>query len=122
MRSGSMLVIMATATAAWLPGEAAAQDGQAVFRRQCAACHATEAGQNKIGPTVHGVAGNKAASVPGFAYSDALKNANLTWTDDTLEKYLADPKGAVPGGKMVFAGLKNPAEAKAVVDYLKTLK
>jgi cytochrome c len=122
MRGGSMLVIVALAAAAWLPGEAAAQDGQSVFRRQCSACHATEPGQNKIGPSIAGVAGKKAASAPGFAYSDALKGANLTWTDDNLEKYLADPKAVVPGGKMVFAGLKSPADAKAVVDYLKTLK
>jgi cytochrome c len=122
MRGGSMHVIMAVAAATGLPGAAAAQDGQGVFRRQCGACHATEPGQNKIGPSVAGVAGKKAASEAGFAYSDALKGANLTWTDDNLEKYLADPKALVPGGKMVFAGLKNPADAKAVVDYLKTLK
>ena len=122
MRGRSMVVIVAMAAGAWLPVDAAAQDGQAVFRRQCSACHATEPGQNKIGPSVAGVAGTKAANGSGFAYSDALKKSNLTWTDDNLEKYLADPKGVVPGGKMVFAGLKNPAEAKAVVDYLKTLK
>jgi cytochrome c len=121
MRGGSMLVIVAAATAAaWLPGDGAAQDGQAVFRRQCSACHAP--GQNKIGPSLAGVAGRKAASVAGFAYSEPMKKANLTWTDDSLEKYLADPKAVVPGGKMAFAGLKNPADLKAVVDYLKTLK
>jgi cytochrome c len=105
-----------------LPAGAWAQDGQAIFRRQCAACHATQPGQNKIGPSVAGVAGRKAASVPGFDYSEPMKKSDLTWTDDNLEKYLADPKAVVPGGKMVFAGLKKPEEAKAVVEYLKTLK
>ncbi len=51
-----------------------------------------------------------------------MKSANLTWTDDTLAKYLADPKGTVPGTKMVYAGMKNPDDVKAVIEYLKTLK
>jgi cytochrome c len=121
MRGGRATLALAMA-AVGLPAGAFAQDGQSLFRRQCAACHSTEPGQNKIGPSVAGVAGNKAASEAGFNYSDAMKKANVTWTDDNLEKYLADPKGFVPGGKMVFAGLKNPDDAKAVVEYLKTLK
>ncbi len=119
---GGLLIVAVGVVAASLPVGAEAQDGQALFRRQCSACHATEAGQNKIGPSLAGVAGRKAASVPGFEYSDAMKKSNLTWTDDNLEKYLADPKAVVPGGKMVFAGLKKPEDDKAVVDYLKTLK
>ncbi len=113
------MVIAATAT---LPGAARAQDGDALFRRQCATCHAVQAGQNKIGPSMAGIVGKKAASVPGFQYSDAMKAANITWTDDSLAKYLADPKGFVPNGKMVFAGLKKPDDVQAVIDYLKTLK
>ncbi len=121
MRWGWVMAAVALTVPA-LPGAAFAQDGQSLFRRQCSACHATAAGQNKIGPSVAGIAGQKAAMVAGFDYSDALKAANLTWTDANLEKYLADPKEFVPGGKMVFAGLKNPDDAKAVVEYLKTLK
>ena len=124
MRIGIVLALAAAAAGvtAGLPGDAAAQDGQALFRRQCATCHATEAGQNKIGPSLHAIAGAKAAAVPGFEFSDAMKASNLTWTDDNLAKYLADPKGTVPDGKMVYAGMKNPDDVKAVIDYLKTLK
>ena len=118
----AMVMLAVTVAAVWLPGEATAQDGQSLYRRQCSTCHATEAGQNKIGPTMHGIAGSKSAGVPGFEFSDAMKSANLTWTDDTLAKYLADPKGTVPGTKMVYAGMKNPDDVKAVVEYLKTLK
>ena len=121
MRTGMVVLTMAVATA-WLPAEAEAQDGQSLYRRQCSVCHATEAGQNKIGPTMHGIAGTKSAAVPGFEFSDAMKAANLTWTDDNLAKYIADPKGTVPGTKMVYNGMKNPDDVKAVVDYLKTLK
>ena len=118
----SLAALLAIVAAATVPGVAQAQDGDAVFRRQCATCHAVQAGQNKIGPSVAGIVGKKAASVPGFEYSDALKAANITWTDDALAKYLADPKGTVPNGKMVFAGLKKPDDVQAVIDYLKTLK
>ncbi|MBI3512861.1 MAG: c-type cytochrome [Proteobacteria bacterium] len=120
MRSG--ILVVAAVAAAWGPIDARAQDGEALYRRQCATCHATQAGQNKIGPTMAGIAGSKSAGVPGFEFSDAMKGANLTWTDDTLAKYIADPKGTVPGTKMVYAGMKNPDDVKAVVDYLKTLK
>jgi cytochrome c len=115
-------VLVAMAAAMGGAGDAAAQDGQALYRRQCSTCHATEAGQNKIGPSLHGIAGSKAAAVPGFEFSDAMKSSNLTWTDDNLAKYIADPKGTVPDGKMVYAGMKNPDDVKAVIDFLKTLK
>ena len=46
----------------------------------------------------------------------------MTWSDDLLEKYVMDPKGTVPGTQKSFAGVKDPADAKAIVDYLKTLK
>jgi|1185.fasta_scaffold1605976_1 cytochrome c len=121
MRTGIALSL-ATVMTAGLPLTAHAQDGEALFRRQCATCHAVQAGQNKIGPSMAGVVGKKAASVPGFQYSDAMKAANITWTDDALAKYLADPKGLVPNGKMVFAGLKKPDDVQAVIDYMKTLK
>src|SRR5262245_32273694 len=105
MRIGIAFAV-AVATAAALPPAARAQDGEAVFKRQCTVCHATQAGQNKIGPSMAGIAGRKAATMPNFQYSDAMKDSNLTWDDDTLAKYIADPKAVVPGGKMVFAGIK----------------
>src|SRR5258707_15620932 len=95
-----LAVSMSIAATATLPATGRAQEGDTLFRRQCAACHPVQAGQNKIGPSMAGIVGKKAASVPGFEYSDAMKAANITWTDDALSKYLADPKGVVPNGKM----------------------
>lgn len=118
MRYG--FAIMAAACA-WA-STAAAQDGESVFKRQCGACHAVEAGKNKIGPSLAGVAGHKAAAVADFEYSDAMRDAKITWTDDALTKYLTDPKGFVPGGKMVYAGLKDPDDVKAVIEFLKSAK
>jgi cytochrome c len=50
-----------------------------------------------------------------------MKNSGLTWNAATLDRFLADPKGVVPGTKMTFPGLKDAAKRKAVVDYLKSL-
>ncbi len=123
MRSGAIGIGLAVLAAACMGADSArAQDGESLFKRQCGACHAVDAGHNKIGPSLFGTAGKKAAAVEDFDYSDALKGANITWTDDALTKYLTDPKGLVPGGKMVYAGMKDSDDVKAVVEYLKTLK
>ena len=108
------------ATAAFADDDVAA--GQAVFKRTCAICHTVEAGKNKIGPSLAGVVGRKSGSLEGFKYSDAMKKADITWSSDTLDKYLADPKATVPGNHMAFAGVKKEADRKAVIDYLETVK
>jgi len=89
---------------------------------QCQVCHAVEPGQTLIGPSLAGVYGRKAGSVPGFAYSDSLKALGVTWNEATLDKWLANPAAMAPGTKMAFAGYANPAQRKAVIFYLKTLK
>ncbi|WP_448204646.1 c-type cytochrome [Azospirillum sp. sgz302134] len=104
------------------PGIASAQDaeaGEKVFN-QCKACHTIEAGgPNRVGPNLHGVVGRKAGSHEGFNYSDAMKNSGNTWDEATLDKYLTDPKAAVPGNKMAFAGVKNEQARKDLIAFLK---
>lgn len=97
-------------------GDAAA--GAKVFN-QCKACHTLEAGKNRVGPSLHGIVGRPAGAVEGFKYSDAMKNSGLTWTPENLDKYLADPKGFIPGNKMAFAGVKKPEDRQNVIAYLK---
>ena len=100
----------------------AAADGKPAAFAQCATCHSTEPGKTMVGPSLAGVYGTKSAEVAGFAFSDAMKKANLTWDDKTLDEYLTNPMKMVPGTRMTFAGLSDPAQRKAVIDYLKTLK
>ena len=71
-----------------------------------------------VGPSLHGPIGRKADSVPGYAYSPAMKNANVTSGDDTLSKYLVDPKVFIRGDKMVFAGIKDPSKLGDLIAYL----
>jgi cytochrome c len=100
-------------------GTAAEEPGEALFKKNCAVCHTLEAGKNKIGPSLAGVVGRKAGSVPSFAYSAANKNSGDTWDEQTLNVYLTDPRKFMPGTKMVFAGLKNPDDRKVLIEYLK---
>lgn len=103
------------------PVAAGAQEAPKAFN-QCKACHKVEAGKHGVGPSLAGVFGKKAGMAEGFKYSDAHKGSGLTWDEATLAKYLADPKGTIPGNKMAFAGLKKPEDVKEVIDYIKTLK
>lgn len=103
------------------PFAASAADAPTAFN-QCKACHKVEAGKHGVGPSLDKVFGAKAGHAEGYKYSEAHLKSGLTWDEATLTKYLADPKGTVPGNKMAFAGLKKPEDLKAVVDYLKTLK
>jgi cytochrome c len=108
-------VVMLSAGTAW------AQDvdaGKKVFN-QCRACHVLDDKTNRVGPHLGGVIGRKAGSVEGFSYSDAMKNSGITWDEESLEKYLKDPKAAVPGNKMAFAGVKKEEDLKNLIAYLK---
>jgi cytochrome c len=122
----SWSIIAAIAAVGIGAGGAAAQDkakqGEAVFKRTCAACHTVEAGKNKIGPSLAGVVGRKAGSAQGFKYSDPMAKSGVTWTEENLDKYIADPKTFVPGNKMAFTGIKKEDERHAVIDYLETVK
>ena len=87
----------------------------------CKACHSVEPGKNGIGPTLAGIFGDKAGIVPGFEFSDQMKNSGLTWNQATLDRYLTDPRGVVPGTKMAFGGVKDAAKRQEIINYLKTI-
>src|SRR5438445_2523844 len=93
-KCSSLAIVLALAgTMAFAP-VASAQDalkGKAVFE-QCVACHSLEADKNEAGPTLHGLFGRKSAS-EDFLYSPAMKRANVTWTPELLDSYLANPQG-----------------------------
>ena len=117
--------VLATALV-WSASASAAGDvahGEQVFR-QCKVCHAVGPGAKAgVGPEQNNLIGSKAGSRPGYNYSPAMKKAGeggLVWTEENLNKYLENPKGLVPGTKMIFPGLKNPKDREDVIAYLKT--
>ena len=105
---------------AWAAGDPGR--GKDVFTAQCSSCHGVKSGQTVLGPSLFGVVGRRSASVPGFAYSKGMKAAGLTWTPDRIAAYIAAPKAVVPGDKMAFVGLQNPAQAADLIAYLATLR
>lgn len=102
-----------------LLAKANADAGQDAFKK-CLACHTiAKDGRNLVGPNLYGVVGRKVAQVPGFPYSDAMKNLGGEWTWQQLANYLHDPRTAVPGNKMAFAGVKDNAELADLLAYLR---
>ena len=92
--------------------------GEGVFR-QCSSCHQIgEGARNGAGPILNGIYNAPAASQEGFRYSGALQNAGLTWDDETLAAFLADPRGYVRGNRMGFGGLRSEEDIAAVIAYL----
>jgi cytochrome c len=115
-------MITAVAISMVWAGSAVAQDvaaGATSFKK-CSACHDVgPTAKNKVGPVLNGIDGRKSGTVAGYNYSDANKNSGITWNEATFLEYIKDPKAKIPNTKMVFAGIKNEAEAKNLWAYLK---
>src|SRR5438477_11085917 len=88
--------------------------------RACAACHSLEPDRNMTGPSLAGLWGRKAGSLPTFErYSDALKSSGIIWDDRLLNGWLTDPKAMVPDNEMPFAGIKDAAVRADLLAFLK---
>jgi cytochrome c len=93
-------------------------NGQSKFA-QCRSCHTIAPdGADMTGPALHGVFGRVAGTKPGYNYSDALKAAGFTWEPQHLDHWIANPRTALPGTKMTFAGLEDPKDRKDLIAYL----
>ena len=104
-----------------LLAKASVEKGQAAAK-QCQACHTFEkGGPNRIGPNLWNVVNRARASEAGFNYSAAMKGKGGNWSFDELNKFLANPRGYVPGTAMTFAGLSRPEQRADLIDYLHTL-
>lgn len=97
-------------------------DGRKLFKNACQTCHSAQAGEaHRQGPNLFGIFERLSGQATGFQYSAALSAANLVWTEENLERWLADPQGLIPGNVMAYVQ-RNPDRRKALIDYLKTLK
>jgi cytochrome c len=98
-------------------------DPQVAYNNHCRTCHSADPGDNRLGPSLHGVMGRKAGSVDGYSYSPGFKTTDLVWDEANLDAFIANPNSVFPGSNMAtFAGLKDDGQRKAIIDYLKTLK
>ena len=101
------------------PASAADLDAGKKVYKKCKACHSLKAGKKKVGPSLHGVLGNKAGQVKGFKYSKAMKAADITWDDASLDAFLTKPKKFLKKTKMSFVGLKKKKDRDNVIAYIK---
>ncbi len=123
---GRLATTLATALAVALSAALAQaedlENGESQFKK-CKACHDLgENAKNKVGPILNDIVGRKAGAVEGFKYSEKLKGlaaSGLTWSEENLLKYIEDPKTVVPEGTMAFAGIKDAADRKDVIAFLK---
>lgn len=119
---GRLALIAVLAIASPSVAAAAAADGQAAgkvaYEGKCGGCHSVEA--NRIGPLHRGVVGRRVASVPGYAYSPALKKLTGVWTPVRLDRWLQNPQAVAPGTRMYFS-VANPAERAAIIAYLESV-
>jgi cytochrome c len=102
-------------------------DGDAVrgakLFEECVACHKLDPSGEAVGPNLHGVFGRKAGEGADFRYSPALKRSGIAWSEQSIDKFIADPQAVVPGNRMPFAGIPDAAARADLIAYLaKTFK
>jgi len=90
--------------------------GKELFEKRCTGCHSLT--QNHQGPRLQGVYGRVSGSVADYAYSQTLKNSQITWDEKSLDQWLTDPDVFLPGNNMDFL-VPKPQERHDIISYLR---
>lgn len=102
--------------------EAMNKAGQIMFEHRCRSCHSDDPSAKSYGPSLIGVVGRKAATVEGFAYSDAMRASGIIWTEEALRAWIANNTGIMPGTRMKHMSITEKNEQDFILSYLKSLK
>lgn len=94
--------------------------GQKVFE-ECAACHSIKPGESGVGPSLAGALGKQAGENPDFRFSPAMKRSGITWSQATLNEFIADPQKRVPDNRMPYAGIPDAGNRADLIAYLLTV-
>ncbi|GAB1865914.1 Cytochrome c [Camponotus japonicus] len=98
-------------------------NGKKLFMKMCASCHTTEkGGKHKIGPNLHGIIGKTSGTVPGFNFTETMKEKAVVWDEKSLNDYLEFSKKFVPGTKKAFHDIKKAEDRRDLIAFLATLK
>ena len=110
------MALVAMAGAAQADGDAAR--GEKKYE-ECVSCHMTERGAHGLGPSLYGVFDRKAGELTDFRYSPALKRSDITWSEQTLDTFIADPQKTVPANRMPYAGMPDAGDRADLIAYLR---
>jgi cytochrome c len=99
---------------------APADEGGLAFNNSCRTCHSLKTGDNRLGPSLHGIFGAKAGQSAGYAYSQSLRQSGVTWNEATLDRWIENPEAVIPNNNMKpYSGLADAAVRKKIVEFLK---
>ena len=123
----AVTIVLPSATAlVLLSGAALAQndvspdEARLAFNNHCRTCHVTNEGDHRLGPSLHNIVGREAGSVPGFAYSSAMRDSTVVWDEENLDRYIDNPDAVVPGNNMKpYSGITDAAERARIIAHLK---
>jgi cytochrome c len=98
-------------------------DLEITFNDHCRECHSFLKDDNRLGPSLYGVVGRKAGVLPGYGFSQSLKDSGVTWDEPTLDKWIANPDAVINGNQMSppYGGVADAAIRKRIIAYLKTI-
>jgi cytochrome c len=102
---------------------AADDDLEITFNDHCRECHSFLKDDNRLGPSLYGVVGRKAGTLPGYEYSQSLKDSGMIWDEPTLDKWIADPGAVIPGNQMSppYGGVADADTRKKLIAYLRSI-
>jgi cytochrome c len=91
---------------------------------QCIACHQVGQGaEHRVGPHLNGVFGRRLGGLEDYTrYSPGLKRAGVdgvTWTAETLDAYIENPRALVTGTRMNYPGMRSGEDRADLIAYLR---
>jgi cytochrome c len=127
MASPLKIAIQALLAATLLCGRAHAQQPKVdeelelQFNGHCRECHSFVRNDNRLGLSLYGVVGRKAGSVPGFNYSNSVKDSGIVWDEATLDKWITNPGAVIPDNNMaaLFGGIDDASIRAKIIAFLK---
>ena len=114
---GASLFLLAAGQAV---AQADVRRGEKLFI-ECKSCHAIDGSSgdaNSLGPSLAGLIGRMAGAAEDYRYSPAMRRSKLSWNRHTLDAFIADPQGVVPGNRMPYSGLADPQDRADLIAYL----